>query len=126
MLFSLQTDGRSLFLREDRGPDPVCFLSDGEEGQQLARVQHGRHSVLLSNMAAVEEALGNLHVNVSPSSQLNIPSVWHCLSLSDLFFIELLFALKGTARHLPFSLRKKLCGCGHADRPQPHNDYNTQ
>lgn len=43
MLFSPQTDGCSLFLREDRGPDPVCFLPrsvivDGteEEGRLLA------------------------------------------------------------------------------------------
>lgn len=47
MLFSLQTDGCSLFLREDRGPDPVCFLPmsvivDGEEeeGRLLAGIQH--------------------------------------------------------------------------------------
>lgn len=47
MLFSLQTDGCSLFLPEDRGPDPVCFLpmsvivdSEEENWRLLARVQH--------------------------------------------------------------------------------------
>lgn len=44
MLFSLQTDGHTLFVSKDRGLDPVCFLfviSDSEDEEEEGRLLGG-------------------------------------------------------------------------------------